>query len=122
MSTQTIRLSDGTNTLLPEAAESGTGYVKFADGTLMQWGTYIKTDATGTGSNSVTISFPITFYSLYYSACQLRGYLDSASFNKYRIITLTRNVSGMTVRVINDTGEESTVTMNLDWFAIGRWK
>jgi len=67
MSTQGIQFSDGTNNLIPIASESGNNsngeYVKFADGTMMCWGTINIGAVSSKSIADGTATFPIAFIS-----------------------------------------------------------
>lgn len=114
MATKSIRLTDGTDILLPESAvsttfsgSSGTGYTKMADGTLICWGTL----ANQTEDN-VTITFPIGF-SAYPTVVASTGagsvrtpiYVEQVDQTKF---VIHRATSGSNIW--------------LRWIAIGRWK
>lgn len=118
MATKSIRLSDGTDTLLPESAVSASGYQKNADGTLIQWGfqSGIVTPASGTAS--ATVNFAVQFNVNYIVSVvavpetQLAQYFRST-------------VSGIspTAFVINTHSTyTSSASLTVRWLAIGRWK
>lgn len=114
MATKSIRLTDGTDTLLPESATSssytgvsGTGYSKMADGTLIQWGTLNNQTA-----DDVTITFPIAFYtfptvvaSTGAGGARTPIYVEDLNLQQFLI---HRQTSGSSIW--------------LRWVAIGRWK
>ena len=126
MATKSIRLRDGTDTLLPEAGEYGSNsngfYLKLADGTLIQWGR-----KTGLSFSNQTIlegteTLPLAFIATGYS---LSGNGASSSNNSY-VFRLGMNPSttstfGWTLA----SGSGSAITINnrgFYWVAIGRWK
>jgi len=117
MATKSIRLGDGTDTFLPESAvstsfatgNSGTGYSKMADGTLICWGTLQNVTAART-----EITYPVSF-SAYPTVVASTGAgnirtpiyvetVDRAKFSIYRY----------------DGGSTSGIWLR--WIAIGRWK
>lgn len=115
MATKSIRLSDGTDTLLPESATgstytgySGTGYSKMADGTLICWGTLQNQTALVT-----SITFPIEF------AVGLPTVVASTGAGGTRVPIYVEDVTytGFTIyRASSGSG------IWLRWIAIGRWK
>ena len=117
MATKSIRLTDGTDTFLPEAAESGSGYCKFADGTLIQYGVGSTGAITGGNTIQQTLTFPYAFANIPYASITLG---TTAISDGSRMCTMT-NISrtGATVVVYDKLG---TAGMGYYWLAIGRWK
>lgn len=108
MATKSIRLSDGTDTLLPESAESSGTYCKMADGTLICYGTL----AIPSGSYVAYVTLPKAFTNTNYkvTVCALESGITCN-------ISGSKNVGGFSLgRVPN------TAVSNFDWIAIGRWK
>lgn len=100
---------------------SGAQYVKFADGTLIQWGDYGSSSISATAVGSLymvtvalNITFPIPFNTApQVSIMQYGGYgaVFTSAFSSTGIssVDLARPTSG-------------SITPNLHWIAIGRWK
>lgn len=108
MATKSIRLSDGTDTLLPESAESSGTYCKMADGTLICYGTL----AIPVGSYVATVTLPKSFTNINYkvAVCALES-------------GITCNISGTKYTGAFTLGRApNTAVSNFDWIAIGRWK
>lgn len=117
MAKKTVRLDDGQgNTLYPEAAESGTNYVKLADGTLIQW---------GIGSKSVSAQSQaedaITFDSTYISAPKVIISVISSYPNMLSVGTLSASTRGFKAILANNY-QATSATINYTWVAFGRWK
>ena len=119
MATKSIRLSDGTDTLYPESAQSGSGYQKCADGTLIQWGVTAKITMTSHQISNTTIDFPIAF-----NAAPRVFATAEGAFTPYT------EISGPTVNTITTSSficrfynnYSSSINPNINWVAIGRWK
>ena len=116
MATKSIRLSDGTDTLLPKSAVSDFNYCKMADGTLLQWG-YEASKASG-----AEISFPIPFVTNT-PEVMISGYYNAASTIRC-IFSNIPALNKFTVYAYDvSTGAISTATnLQFRWLAIGRWK
>lgn len=110
MSTKTIRLTNGNDTVLPESAESGANYCKMADGTLIQWGL----DIVPANLWSITIYFPKTFVNTNYSI-MLNCY-DNVGGHMWASYHLAIDSCSCYV------DELSSYSRYFMWFAIGRWK
>lgn len=108
MATKSIRLSDGTDTLLPESAESSGTYCKMADGTLVCYGTL--TIPSGSYVATVTLPKPFANTSYKIAVCALESGLTCN-------ISGAKNTGGFTLGRI-----PNTAASNFDWIAIGRWK
>ena len=116
MATQSIRLSDGTNTLLPEAAQSGNGYCKMADGTLLCYGS--KAVAfTDTGTEDVTLTFAIPFATSPICVCS-RCATESTQYEEAYAMSWT--TTDITIRYRNYFAGQNNVYAA--YLAIGRWK
>lgn len=125
MATKSIRLSDGTDTLLPESAVMGSNsvgyYTKCADGTLIQWGQKQKSisftsqwGALYFGDGDL-VTFPISFVDT--PAISVNHYSGSSAF----VITLGGSPNGIT-RLQFARMVSGTETITYTWLAIGRWK
>lgn len=100
---------------------SGAKYVKFADGTLIQWGEYVSNAVSTTAVGNLymatvapNITFPIQFNTApQVSIMQYGGYgaVFTSVFSKTGISSIDL------ARPTNDN-----ITPNLHWIAIGRWK
>lgn len=112
-------LDSSNNQLIAESADSGSGYQKCADGTLILWGgTGFEAMAPGANSNK-DITFAVPFSSD-------DGYVVTL-FNQYNYPTVidavaTRlNRSSCRLYVVNrSSGTTGNILMG--WIAIGRWK
>lgn len=126
MANKSIRMSDGTDTLLPECAIFGNNsngfYCKFADGTLIQW--YRVTSLTFSAQTILEgeVTMPLAFIDTNYVVI---GNGASSSNNAY-VFRLGLNPS--TTQKFSWTlgsGSGSAITINnrgFYWLAIGRWK
>lgn len=107
-----------TSTIKQVTNNSGTGYCKMPDGTLIQW---------GSGNNAKSgdvISYPFEFatdsniriyiqpsYNTYTTIqCNfIHGHVQKGNFTVYAYNTETKALS-------------TSTTLQFDWLAIGRWK
>lgn len=109
-------------------SESGNGYCKMPDGTLIQWGNSanlafnITTSISGTGMfrGSYQINFPISFSSATYVISGSSQYSTGLSF------PFGAPYSGMvasyaSVYIYNDTSKSGNEG-RINWLAVGRWK
>jgi len=115
MATKSIRLSDGTDTLLPESAESASGYQKSADGTLIQWGfqSGIVTPASGTAS--AIVNFPVQNYNVSVVA------VPETTLAQYFRATVS-GISSTAFAINTHSTYTSSASLTVRWIAIGRWK
>lgn len=112
MANKSIRLSDGTDTLLPESAtsikNSFGSLVKCADGTLIQYGTL----TINSGSYVGTVGLPTSFVD--------NTYIVAVCSYETGIVS---NLSGAkTVSSFTLGRTPNTAASHFDWIAIGRWK
>jgi len=118
MSTKTIRLTDGTDTILPESAESGSNYCKMADGTLIQWGRVSEYHQVTQGVFEIfDVTLTIPYIDGNYTVTVSGRNDTSDNYNgNFSAMILTEN----TFKVF---AKRNTVYANsVKWQAIGRWK
>lgn len=115
MATQSIRLSDGTNTLLPESATSGSGYQKDADGTLKCWGRATSDAIAANSSGTKSVTFPISFN----STPRITATPLTASPFTRSVGISSPSTTGFTM---NFQVTSAASSVSADWIAIGRWK
>lgn len=127
MATKSIRLSDGTDTLLPESGITGSNsngyYSKFADGTLIQWGSITPTlTLTQIGSSGIytattTVTFPQAFDNARYYAYGTSRY---GTGHAVSVGAIQSGAGYMTISIYDFYARSGTI--NVTWCAIGRWK
>ena len=116
MANKSIRLSDGTDTLYPESAQSGSGYQKCADGTLIQWGNEVASfSASGNTTKEVTFQVPFVSSPFVYV---VRTGDDAITTEDARVTSWT--ASKAYIKIYNYYNGTNSVSAN--WLAIGRWK
>lgn len=115
MATKSIRLSDGSNTLLPESAVSASGYQKCADGTLIQWGTASKS-ISASSTDTIAVSFLQTFTASPSITVSCLAHVPEI----FVASTENHTTTGFDIRVKN--AYTGALTANVSWQAIGRWK
>ena len=97
---------------------SGDGYCKMPDGTLMQWGRF-EVEIPANSYAEKNVQYPIQFYSTYppQTVATVRAWDDPRTFS---VIQRSGDHNDTTFRI----GSEASVskTININWFAIGRWK
>ena len=118
MSTKTIKLSDGTDTLLPESAVSGTNYCKMADGTLIQWGYKSGILINSDAEVGQEINFPIPFNS---SNNVLVCVTPQTALVKNFQTTVTA-IKNTSFEVYVYSSYSTAANLTVGWIAIGRWK
>lgn len=127
MSTKTIKLSDGTNTLLPESAEStvddnGIFVLKLADGTLIQAGRFAVASISGSSVVNQEVSFPKSFVGWTpIVICVPKGYYVTTNFWSIKTMVLGTDIAKFNVRIVNDSSSAQT-NVACQYIAIGRWK
>ena len=128
MANKSIRLSDGTDTLLPECGITGSNsngyYSKFADGTLIQWGTVTPSlTLSQIGSSGVYYATTnITLPQSFATNSTFYGYGSSrfGTGHNVPIGVLQSSLSVATLNVYDFYARSGTA--NIKWCAIGRWK
>lgn len=110
MANKSIRLTDGTDTLYPESAVSGSRYCKMADGTLIQWG-LVEIPAN---SNNKAVSFPVAFVDTGYGISCVPNYVVTSVTIQYGGTSTT----GVTIYRL----PSNQYAQPVKWIAIGRWK
>lgn len=124
-------------TNLAKITDSGSNangnYIKFQDGTLIQWG--VSSFASGSYSDASykTISFPTSFYDSTYKVFPTMVYQGTVATNYNLCVHLTPgivNASSCTIYrrlsylAPDNSGQDNlyAVAEDFHWFAIGRWK
>lgn len=104
------------NGKLPEESDN---YIKFEDGTVIQWGN-VQSPANSQGYNTVT--FPVPFKDTSYRMQATPRYASS-SYPTFDVSTQVINESRACV-YFRQTGNVGAVItgVNADWMAIGKWK
>lgn len=121
MATKSIRLSDGTDTLLPEAGVYGSNsngyYLKLADGTLLQWG--LSGQYASGNTADIAVTMPLAFVNTTYCVFA-NGEVGNDPTNYEVLIVIQRDTSQkFNAHIRNATG---SYTRQFSWLAIGRWK
>lgn len=134
---------NATNLNLMQVEESGSNtngnYIKYNDGTLIQWNTIAKSNFQSTSalstivqginwyrSNNPSVSFPIFFIDTNYSVNVT--VLEGTSGSRFIIPeTLGKTVSGFVVQLIGvedftSSGAAYSNLTSVSYIAIGRWK
>lgn len=111
--------SEANNLLAAMANNSGAGYCKMPDGTLIQWGSASITRSVGINESSA-ITFPIPYLSttspLVFTTFNTRAYSPYLSsnpsdvfYNEFKIVLVNSNATAYSDGTVN-------------WLAVGRWK
>lgn len=123
MATKSIRLTDGTDTLLSESAENGygggstnyNGYQKFADGTLICYG-WISITASGNSTANTSITFLHEF--LHNPKVFTSAITTTPQYHHSGVAGIT--TTGCNLYFYNSSG--SSRTNEINYIAIGVWK
>lgn len=105
-----IQIKDGSTDVLPVSAESGSGYCKLPDGTMMVWG---------------SVSFSASDYA---KSIIPSSYTDGTVFTSVGSFVGTPDVIETTVSTVINTvngfsiGRRPLNACNVRWIAVGRWK
>lgn len=127
MANKSIRLTDGTNNLYPEGAVTGSNsngtYIKFADGTLVQYGTKTisvtlsQIASSGVYYQSKTLNMPLSFASTTYTIS------GSSRYSTGHILPLggiPNTVSQANICIYDFYARSGNVSVY--WMAVGKWK
>lgn len=95
---------------------SGAGYCKMPDGTLIQWGSVVGQFTNGACSQS--IAFPIEFASV----PSVTASISSSSTQYATANAITTSPTNCIVYMIMYGATTYTGNGNIMWTAIGRWK
>lgn len=127
MANKSIRLTDGTNNLYPEGAVTGSNsngtYIKFADGTLIQYGsTTISVSlsqiaSTGVYYQSKTMNLPMSFVNTTYTVSGSSRY---STGHILPIGAVPTSVSQVNVCIYDFYARSGNVVVR--WMAVGKWK
>lgn len=116
-----------TGTITQVSNDSGTGYCKMADGTMLQWGTYNLTSGTMSQYGALygvaaTIVFPIAFNNanIVVTGSSKYGNQPEMAFGMTSTITSAQVI----VRLwdVASRAISSTNPFVVKWQAVGRWK
>ena len=101
-----------TGTMQKVTNDSGTGYCKMVDGTLMCWGN----STIPANNDRIDVTFPVTFSDdpRYQITPVENGYTGTVSLYSWQRL---KNK----MYVINRGASQSKAIL-FDWFAVGRWK
>lgn len=112
MSNKIIQIKDGSDNTWPIAVESGTNYIKFTDGTMIQW----KEETASSGWSKWMI-FPNHFVDTTYTA------FNSLTCNQSSAVNIAA-VSKQTDQLVVSFSAQATSTapITVTTIAIGRWK
>lgn len=115
-----------TGTIKQSANDSGNGYCKMPDGTLLQWGTATITSGTFTANGAMyflatSVSFHLPFINSasFVSGSSKVGSAVELAFGVAGVTETTATVRNMFTQAITLS---SSVPLVIRWFAIGRWK
>lgn len=97
--------------------ESGEGYVKFPDGTLIQYGSYYTQDA----SQDLIITFPTHFIDYNYSISSCVYWYATGYYLLFFSESL-KSIKAVARRMLDDSNLGNTETIGGRWIAVGRWK
>ena len=118
MATKSIRLSDGTDTLLPESAQSASGYQKNADGTLIQWGVKSGISIPASSNVSATVTFEVQFN--INASVSIVVVPETSSPQSFR--ATVSNVRTDSFVIYAHSTYSASALLTVRWIAIGRWK
>lgn len=99
--------------------ESGNEYIKFPDGTLIQWGAFNTADA----SVDVRITFPCHFVDLNYSLSYCKFWFE----HDYYLTFFSEAIDGikakpMKININGSYNMDEGTRIGGRWLAVGHWK
>lgn len=101
----------------PTITDSGTNYIKFSDGTLIQRGAVNVTTSTSGGKfdyrGAAALTYPLPFIS---TPTVMANANDNAGFWNATAANVTSTTCTITL------AGNSNTTKSVQWLAIGRWK
>lgn len=116
-----------TGTIKQTTNNSGTGYCKMPDGTLIQWGDVWYTDVGSFTQNgavyilAVALTFPKAFVdgNIFVTGSSKIGQAPEFAFG-----VANKTSTNATIRCMNSTAQtvSTTTQLRVHWMAIGRWK
>ena len=127
MANKSIKIRDGSDVLYPESAVTGSNsngtYIKFADGTLIQYGTTTisvslsQIASTGVYYQSKTLNMPLSFASTTYT---ISGSSRYSTGHILPIGGVANTVSQVNICIYDFYARSGNVSVR--WMAVGKWK
>jgi hypothetical protein len=113
----------GNVNLLESGSNTNGNYMKFSDGTLIQWGV-VQASAN---TNYANVNYPINFINDYFNLIATQKYTGGSDYGgstQIRCITTpqTGTVSAGYIYSVFSDGTSPSFKRNINWIAIGRWK
>lgn len=103
--------------IVKRGSNSNGEYVKFADGTIIQWGT-----SSGIDNGSRLITFPIEFIERPKVSCNSIIF-DGSYVHLAQIYDVVKASCKVAIRYCSSSGGTWGIGSNaFDWIAIGKWK
>ena len=103
----------GTDALI----STGSGYIKFPDGTMICYGTHTTVSVEAGGTTNEYANFPQTFYNAPWAIAAAWG---TVAPNKF--FATARDTTTTQVRIYAYNGHNAASAVSATWLAIGRWK
>ena len=122
---QKVQTKEGTqvNLLQDSDIETGKGYIKFPDGTMIQWGTQeINTNLSNNGDLTQRISFPQSFIDETYSVFLSFQSGTSAYQLDLTFIRAGKSACQTFSHTEHGSSPEYYIGRIIHYLAIGRWK
>lgn len=88
------------------------GYIKYANGLLIQWGRLILISGTASAGTTAEITFPLSFYNEYSYAFMAMPAINSGAINITTVDKMGNNK--ITIKTLGTTNQQA------HWFAIGQ--
>ncbi len=112
--------------IIESGSNANGNYIKFSDGTLIQWNSMTVQDQAMSSSygsayqGSRVITFPVDFYDTNYSPhCSHFLYGTGASWGS---VANKVSKSQMTIRGMDFYSRTTGTNCHISWMAIGKWK
>ena len=114
-----IQIKTGDKPVYPVCAETGAGYMKFADGTMLQYGEVENAESNGVNK----IFFPQPFKDVNYFITTGSAFNITHQFADFRLIPQSAAVDYffLNFKPYNGTGNYSSAALAY-WIAVGKWK
>ena len=114
-------LQSSVNTLNGNSVtEHGDGYLKFANGKLIQWGTALSPAGSAGGKGNVVVTFPESFINRNYVMSVTPEYVSTLPV--FEVSCQQTAVNQATIYTRQSDGSSVATGVTVHWIAFGKWK
>ena len=113
-------INDGVNGVINSGSNTNGNYTKFADGTLICWGTKNFTNVSSYSGSDQTVTLPFNFVNNTY-CIQFSKSAGGSYWAETTAQSNAKTTSSFRLELYN-MGGGTLPTINICWLAIGKWK